>query len=132
MPPTRLMLADDHEIVRAGLRMLLGAQTDMEIVAEASSGAQAIELAQTHQPDVVLMDIGLKGIGDGVSVAQRIQTRLDIPVIYLTGLSDNETVKRAFYSRPYGYITKPFREEELHNAIRNALSRHRMKREMGG
>jgi CheY-like chemotaxis protein len=99
------------------------------VIGFARSGEEAIDMATQAHPDVVLMDITLKGTMDGVSATHRIQTGLDIPVIYLTASSDAETVKRALYSSPYGYIVKPFREQDLHDAIRDALSRRKAGRE---
>ncbi len=96
-----------------------------DTVGVASSGREAIEKAAYMAPDLVLMDIKLKGSMDGVDAAKRIQARFDIPVIYLTAHSDNETLQRAKISEPHGYILKPFTEQELRVAIEMALYRHK-------
>jgi AmiR/NasT family two-component response regulator len=103
-----------------------------EVVGIATSGSEAIEQVSRLKPDLVLMDIKLKGLLDGVLTTQRIQAHFDIPVIYLTALSDDETLKRVTHSRPYGYLVKPFREQELHEAVDKALQRHQEKRRLMG
>ena len=125
--PVRVLIVED-EILTA--RAIAGDLTDLgyAVIGFARSGQEAIEMATHARPDVILMDIKLKGPMDGVSATHRIQTSLDIPVIYLTASSDTETVKRALYSSAYGYITKPYREKDLHDAIKNALDRKRASR----
>jgi CheY-like chemotaxis protein len=120
----RVLIVEDEVLTARAIANSL-ANLGYAVIGFARSGEEAIELATQARPDVVLMDITLKGAMDGVSATQRIQTSLDIPVIYLTASSDAETVKRALYSNPYGYITKPFREKDLYDAVRNALERHR-------
>jgi DNA-binding NarL/FixJ family response regulator len=100
------------------------------VIGFANSGEDAIEMAAQARPDVVLMDIKLKGPVDGVSATHRIQSGLNIPVIYLTASSDTETIKRALHSSPYGYIVKPFKETDLLDAIKNAISRRKAKRDV--
>jgi CheY-like chemotaxis protein len=91
----------------------------------AVTAEEAIDKAVATKPNLVLMDIRLKGITDGISAAQRIQALLNIPVIYLTAHSDPETLKRVLHSKAYGYITKPFTTEQLHDTIRQALEWHK-------
>lgn len=99
----------------------------------ASTGKKALEIVSSQtKPDLVLMDIKLKGPMDGVSIAQRVQALFDIPVIYLTALSDPETLKRALHSHPYGYVVKPFMGNELRQAIELALERHRERQRLKG
>ena len=80
------------------------------------------------QPDLVLMDIKLKGPMDGVEAAQQIRAHFDIPVIYLTAYADDLTLRRTKVTAPFGYILKPFEEEDLHSTIEMALHRHEMER----
>lgn len=123
----RVLIVEDEVLTARAIAKDL---TDLgyAVIGFARSGEEAIDMASQAHPDVVLMDITLKGAMDGVSATHRIQTSLDIPVIYLTASSDAETVKRALYSSPYGYIVKPFREKDLHDAIRDALGRHKGRR----
>ena len=84
MSSIKLMLVDDHDIVRAGLRMLLDAQPDMEIVAEAGSGPDAITLAKTHNPDIILMDVNMPGM-NGIEATRRLTACCpEIAVLALT------------------------------------------------
>ena len=90
----------------------------------ASYGNEAVEKAAEMRPDLVLMDIRLKGAMNGVEAAQEIRARFDIPVVYLTALADENTLQRAKVTEPCGYISKPFGERELQAAIEIALQRH--------
>lgn len=96
----------------------------------ANSANEAIEKASEILPDLVVMDIFLDGNFDGVRAAQVIHKKLDIPVIYLTGYTDEETLKRAQISEPFGYVVKPFNTQELHSNIQIALFRHRLQKEL--
>ncbi len=93
--------------------------------AVAASGEAAIEKAEALHPDLVLMDIRLKGQIDGVKAAGEINGRLGIPIVYLTAHADQQTLRRAKTTQPLGYILKPFDERDLSAAIELALHRHR-------
>ena len=92
-------------------------------------GEEAIDKAAELGPDLVLMDIRLKGAMDGIEAAAEIRERYDIPVVYLTAYADNNTLQRAQITEPYSYIIKPFEDRELHIAIEMALYKHRMEKE---
>ncbi|HMN28802.1 MAG TPA: PAS domain S-box protein, partial [Caldilineaceae bacterium] len=81
-------------------------------------------------PEVVLMDIRLKGDMDGISAAEHIRRYLDIPVVFLTAYADEDTLRRAKVTEPHGYVLKPFEERELHIAIDMALYKHQMERKL--
>jgi CheY-like chemotaxis protein len=91
----------------------------------ASTGEEAIRKAELTNADLVLMDIMLKGDMDGIEAAREIKSRLKIPVLYLTAYTDDETLERAKLTEPAGYISKPFKEEDLHSNIEMALHKHR-------
>jgi DNA-binding NarL/FixJ family response regulator len=117
----RLLFADDHEVVRTGLKSLL-AGTDIKIVAEASSGEQAVRLASKHKPDVVLMDIRMPD-GDGLNALGRI--KLDHPnmPILIFSTYDNPTyVARAVALGASGFVLKDVAKEKLIDAIRKAAT----------
>src|SRR5690606_13961391 len=97
-----------------------------EIPGIASSGAEAIELATTLFPDLVLMDIVLKGDLDGIEAAEAIRKVNRVPIIYVTAYTDDKTLQRAKITEPFAYIVKPFSERELHANIEMALYRHKM------
>jgi PAS domain S-box-containing protein len=96
----------------------------------ASYGKEAIEKAAERRPDLVLMDIRLKGDVNGIDAAQEIRDRFDIPVIYLTAYADEDTLQRAKITEPYGYIVKPFEDRELYSVIEMALYKHSMERKL--
>jgi PAS domain S-box-containing protein len=95
-----------------------------------ASGEEAIHKAGETQPDLVLMDIMLKGYQDGVEAARQIFARFNIPVVYLTAYTDETTLQRAKVTEPYGYILKPFEERELHIAIEMAIYKHKMAKKL--
>jgi PAS domain S-box-containing protein len=91
----------------------------------ASSGEEAVQQAEGTRPDLVLMDVVLKGNMDGIEAAERIRQNLDVPIVYLTAYEDVETLSRAKITEPFGYLLKPFEERELHATIEMALYKHR-------
>lgn len=118
MPPIRLVLADDHEIVRAGLRMLLESQPDMEIVAEASCGLEAIELARLHEPDVLLMDITMPDMS-GIETTRRLKTCCpSVKVLALTIHEEENYLFQMLDAGASGYVPKRAAPDDLLRAIR--------------
>jgi DNA-binding NarL/FixJ family response regulator len=120
MKKTRILLVDDHDIVRLGLMTLLNDQPDMEVVGEASTAAEAVKATQRLQPDVVLMDIRLPGEG-GIEAAGQITRQVpNSKVVMLTSFADDELVVRAIRAGAVGYVLKQVGNEELLRAIRAA------------
>jgi two-component system response regulator NreC len=116
----RLILVDDHEVVRSGLRMLLANESDMEIVAEAGSGADAVTAVREHQPTVVLMDIGLPDVS-GIEATRAIKEHSPkTAVVALTIHEDEEYFFRMLEAGASGYVPKRAAPEELITAIRVA------------
>lgn len=118
----RIMVVEDENITALDIA---GKLEDLgyEIIAVVSSGNSAIENARKLHPDLILMDIMLKGDLDGIQVTESIED-LFIPVVYLTSYSDEKTLKRARKTSPYGYIIKPYNEDELRTTIEMALHKH--------
>lgn len=129
MVSTRIMIVEDEAVIAMDLRKQL-TRFGYQVAASAYSGAQAISEAITHKPDLIMMDIVLKGAIDGVTAAQKIKDTLDIPVIFLTAYSDPATLKRAKIVGAYGYLIKPFRPEELRSSIEVALYKHQLERRL--
>lgn len=121
----KIFIVEDEAITVKALEKSL-ISLGYNVVGNASSGEVAMTKIAETRPDLVLMDIRLSGVMDGISTAQRVRARFDIPVIYLTALSDEETLKRVLHSKPYGYIVKPFDEQSLHIAVERALHQHAM------
>jgi two-component system response regulator NreC len=117
MPTIRLILVDDHEIVRIGLRMLLQAQPDIEIVAEASSGEEAIDLVQMHQPDVVLMDVTMPGMSGMEATRQLKASCPSVAVLALTIHEEEDYFFQMLQAGASGYVPKRVAADELIRAI---------------
>ncbi|WP_145975974.1 ATP-binding response regulator [Methanobacterium congolense] len=136
MGDAKILVVEDElitaEDIKSGLEF-----AGYTVPAIVSSGEDAIEKAGELKPDLVLMDIKLKGEMDGIEAAGQIRVRYDIPVIYLTAYSDETTVQRAKVTEPSGYILKertglikkPFEESELHTAIEITLYRHKIEKD---
>lgn len=124
----RILVVEDEHIVAMGIKKMLKS-LGYTVTGVASSGEDAISKAESTFPDVVLMDIMLKGDMDGVEAAREIRERFDVPVVYLTAYSDNKILERAKRTEPFGYIVKPFEEKDLYGSIEVALHRHRKEKE---
>jgi two-component system response regulator NreC len=122
MTEIRLLLVDDHEVVRTGLRMLLESQSDIKILAEASTGAEAIRLAKEIKPDVVVMDITLPDI-TGIEATRRLKERQpEIAVVALTIHEDEQYFFEMLQAGASGYVPKRAAPEDLISAIRAAFA----------
>jgi len=118
MNPIRVLLADDHALVRAGIRALLEQLDDIDVVAEASDGREALELTASHHPDVALLDIAMPEM-NGIEVARRIrQKHADVRVLLLSMHSNEEYVSEALASGAAGYVLKDASVAELDLAVR--------------
>ena len=120
MPDARILIVEDEGILALDMQQRL-TSLGYPIPDIASTGREAIQKATEGSPDLILMDIMLPGEIDGVTAAERIHTLFDIPIIYITAYADEDTLRRAKITEPYGYIVKPFRERELHITIDMAL-----------
>lgn len=118
----RIVIADDHDLFREGLKQLLESVEDLEVVGEASDGRQAVLLVEQQRPDVVLMDISMPEM-DGIQATETIVQRgLNIPVIVLTMYADDEYAVSAIRAGAKGYLLKNSRSDEVINAIRLAAA----------
>ena len=118
--PIRVMIVDDHAIVRSGLKTFLSVYDDLELVSEARDGEEAVALCRTYRPDVVLMDMVMPG-GDGVTATRRIRDLFPgTQVIALTSFHDEELVQQALEAGAIGYLLKHVSAESLAEAIRAA------------
>ena len=121
------MLVEDEEAI-ANLTEKTLSNLGYEVAFTARSGEDAIRTSREDKPDLVLMDIGLKGAMDGIEAAKEIRLNLDIPVVFLTAAEDDKTLARAKTAEPFGYIVKPFRPRDLRATIEIALSQHQANR----
>lgn len=129
MAKANILVVEDETIVAKYIQKWLRS-LGYSVPAVVSSGEEAIEKTEEIHPDLVLMDIVLKGNMDGIETARRIRARLNIPIIFLTAYADENTLERAKVTEPFGYIIKPFEERELHSTIEMALYKHRMERQL--
>lgn len=124
-----VQIVEDEAIVAMDLQQHL-IELGYRVCGIADNANQAIALARTYRPDVILMDIVIKGDRDGIQAADEIARSLHIPVVFLTAFSDAQTVERAARTSPYGYLTKPFQEKELRAAIEVALYKSKLERRL--
>jgi two-component system, NarL family, response regulator DevR len=118
MSSLRVVLADDHEVVRQGLKALIEAEVDIEVVGEASDGPQALQVARSYKPDVVVMDVRMPG-GGGVEACRAIRDEVpDTQVIMLTSFSDDEALFNSIMAGAAGFVLKQIRGNDLVDAIR--------------
>ncbi|MDH5506623.1 MAG: diguanylate cyclase [Anaerolineae bacterium] len=125
----QILIVEDESIIAMEIEDRLIAQGYI-VQGKAASGVDALERVSVGRPDLVLMDIVLKGPLDGIQTAARIRDDFDIPVIYLTANADEKTLDRAKVTEPYGYLIKPFEERELHTTIEMALYKHSMEKKL--
>jgi PAS domain S-box-containing protein len=119
----RILIVEDEALVAISIRKKLE-KNGYEVIDISTSGEEALRACNGQRPDLVLMDIKLKGDMDGIEAAERIREMHDLPVIYLTAFSNVEILERAKISAPYGYIVKPYNDRELFSNIEIALYKH--------
>ncbi|MCG6551916.1 MAG: response regulator [Candidatus Magnetominusculus sp. LBB02] len=127
--PARILVVEDETIVAMNIKDML-LEHGFDVTGVVSSAEDAIKQVEQNAPDLILMDIVLKGELDGVAAASIIHSRYDIPIIYLTAFSDDDTLSRAKHTKPYGYILKPFEGRELYINIEFALYRYKMQKRL--
>src|SRR5215831_17815840 len=118
----RILIAEDETIIRLDLRDLLE-RAGHEVVAEARDGEEAVELAREHEPELAIMDVKMPRL-DGIDAARKILGERPIPIVMLTAYGQEELVGRAVEAGVFGYLVKPFREQDLMPAIVTARARH--------
>jgi response regulator NasT len=118
----RILVAEDETIIRLDLRDLLE-RAGFEVVAEAKDGEEAVALARSEQPDLAVMDVKMPKL-DGIEAARKILDERPIPIVMLTAYGQEELVSRAIEAGVFGYLVKPFREQDLLPAIATARARH--------
>ena len=128
MAAGNILIVEDDRLVAEDLELALTG-FGYRITGTSASAADAIRQIEEQRPDLVLMDIQLRGEGDGITAADWICQHQDIPVIYLSAYADEATLQRAKDTLPYGFIVKPFQARQLRSSIEVALSRHKSEKE---
>jgi DNA-binding LytR/AlgR family response regulator len=123
MSKTNILVVEDEGIVAKDIQNSLK-KLGYHVPLVVSTGEDALQAVEESNPDLVLMDIMLKGGLSGIDAANVIKNRYDIPVVYLTAYADESTLAKAKISEPYGYIIKPFKEVDLHTTIEMAIYKH--------
>ena len=129
MAKTSVLVVEDESIVAKDIQNSLK-KLGYTVPSVENSGEDAIDAAGEHKPDLILMDIMLKGEISGIEAAEQIRRRYQIPVIFLTAYADESTLSKAKVTEPYGYIIKPFKEIDLHTSIEMALYKHGKEQEV--
>src|SRR6476646_859162 len=123
----RILVVEDQRLIAADIENTLK-KLGYIVVGNVSSGEDAISKSDQLRPELVLMDVRLRGEMDGIQAAEIIRDRFNMPVVYLTAYADEETILRAKKTTPYGYLVKPFNERELRATIEIAFYTHQMER----
>ncbi len=129
MSGSSILIVEDESVVALDLKLQLQ-ELGYAVPGIAASAEQAIAQAEKYMPDLVLMDVRLQGLMDGIEAAGLLRQARNVPVIFLTSHSDSETVARAARTAPYGYLTKPYQLKELRAGIEVALTKARMERQL--
>jgi PAS domain S-box-containing protein len=125
MTPYKILIVEDERITAEAIKKLVQ-KVGYDVTAIVASGKDAIKAVETDEPDLILMDIKLRGGMDGIEAASQIRKRFGMPVIYLTAYSDKSVLERAKITGPYGYLVKPVFERDLHSNIEMAIYKSRM------
>lgn len=124
---TRLLVVEDEAVVRMDIEARVK-KMGYEVVGSVPDGESAVKLAETKEPDLVLMDIRLHGRISGIMASQTIRERFQIPIVYVTAYADDDTFKQAKNTHPYAYVIKPFTDRELSTSIEIALIHSRQEK----
>ena len=119
----RILVVEDDRVVSRDIQQQLK-RIGYDILGSATTGEASVAFAARDRPDLVLMDIRLEGDMDGIDAARQIRDDSQAPVIFLTAYADDETVERAGLAEPFGYLMKPFDDQQLRTAIEIALYKH--------
>lgn len=130
MQPKKILIVEDEGVVALSLQAVLNKMGYM-VVGIAITGNEAIRMVTDLHPDVILMDIHIKGDKDGIQTTAKINEVSDVPVIYLTAYADDETVSRALKTRSHSYLVKPYNPRELYSNIEFAIYKRRLKDRIG-
>jgi CheY-like chemotaxis protein len=125
MEPTRILIAEDEAITAIALKSEL-VSLGYEVVGITDTAEEVVRAAGELQPDVVFMDITLKGVLDGITAAVAIRGRTGAPVVFLTAHADEKTMKRSVFAGPFEYILKPFTRKELQSAVDVSLQKRQV------
>lgn len=119
--PVSILIVEDEALIASYIEEVL-AESGFRVAGIAASGTEALSLAAAEQPSLALVDIRLTGSIDGIDLARRLRERFELPSIFLSGVVDEQTMRRAQTAQPLGFLAKPFRPSQVFNAIERALN----------
>lgn len=125
MRSPQILIVEDESIVAEDIKATVQ-KMGYSVAGVVSSGEDAVKEAEAKRPNLILMDIMLRGEMNGIEAAGKIRSSQSIPVIYLTAYADDKIIQEAKLTEPFGYITKPFENRELHSSIEMALYKHQI------
>src|SRR5690606_24136413 len=125
----RIVVVEDDDLLADEIEQTLTV-LGYEVMGRAATSDGCLTVVQRVAPDLVLMDVKIRGERDGIDTALRLKQLVDVPVVYLTGFSDDQTLRRAKQTAAHGYLVKPFRTAELKSAVEIALFKHQMEGEL--
>lgn len=120
----RILIVEDEQLVAMDAEMQLVA-FGYEVTGIAATGKEALRLAETTQPNLILMDVQLRGSRDGFATAAEVQQQMNIPIVFVTAFGNEEAQRRAKAASPYGFLIKPYRPEDLRAVVSAALEQYR-------
>jgi DNA-binding NarL/FixJ family response regulator len=121
--PVRILIVEDEPIIAADIEQTL-VRENYQVIGIAHTSSRAIDMLHRLDPDLILLDIALKGDRDGIDIARIARDKYQKPFIYITSFADRDTLERARLTLPSGYIVKPFKDQDIISAIEMALYRH--------
>ena len=127
MVESKILIVEDEIIIAEDLKQEL-TKLGYKIIGIATKGKEAIKKIKKTKPDLILMDLTLKGELDGIETAKQINKHHNIPLIYISGYFDHKIIQRAKKTKAYGYLKKPIRPVEIHNKIKIALKAHKLQK----
>jgi class 3 adenylate cyclase len=125
----KILIAEDENIIALDIAESIK-RLGYKVCGIARTSHEVVDKARKLQPDLILMDVMLDENTSGIEAAEKIRTLFDIPVVYLTALADNETLKKAKITEPFGYLLKPFEPKSLHSAIEMAIYKHEVQKKL--
>ena len=126
---TKFLIADDDFTIGMQIEEMITA-LGYDVVGQAGSGQEAVEMARDLRPDIILMDVVMPGELNGIKAAEKIKAELDVPIVFISGHGELDYIQEAKQIEPYGYVMKPFDENEIKAFVEIALHKHKMEKQL--
>ena len=126
---TKFLIADDDFTIGMQIEEMITA-LGYDVVGQAGSGQEAVEMARDLRPDIILMDVVMPGELNGINAAEKIKAEWDVPIVFISGHGESDYIQEAKQIEPYGYVMKPFDENEIKAFVEIALHKHKMEKQL--